>query len=128
MAAGAQAFRDRQRVVVDPAALIAREHDNALGSFRREIPPALRERAPQALRDALAREVRDVAAALLDELAPQRRVTDDTLEGGRDGARRLVLEEDAGLAERLGDRASGVRDDRQIAAHRLEQRNAEALV
>ena len=75
-----------------------------------------------------AREVLEPPASARDELLSQTLIADGALERLRDAVRRLVGEEDARVAERLGDRARGVRDDRQVGAHRLEERDAEALV
>src|SRR2546428_2459747 len=70
----------------------------------------------------------DPAAALLNQLLAERLVADDPLELRRHSLRRPVLEEDPAVAERLRYCRRGVRDDGQIAAHGLEQRDTEALV
>ncbi len=128
VAGGPQAVRERERVVMDAAALIAREDGELARPPLRESPARERERVAQPFRDAVGGELRETGASLLDEASAQLPVTDDALERLRHAVRRLVLEQHAGVAERIGDRARGVRDDRQIAAYRLEERHAEALV
>ena len=56
------------------------------------------------------------------------RVADDAVDRGRDGARVLHVEEETGVAERLGDGGGRERDDRDAVVHRFEQRHAETLV
>src|SRR5207249_7923327 len=122
------AVADRERVVVDAAALIAREDDDVLLALLGQLVAAERERVTEPLAHVFAREVLEPAMPARDELLSQTLIADGALERLRDAVRRLVGEEDARVAERLGDRARGVRDDRQVGAHRLEERDAEALV
>ena len=71
---------------------------------------------------------RHAPRAGVDELAAQRRVADDPVDRGRDRARVLDVEQESGLAQRLGHRGRRERDDRDAVVHGLEQRHAEAFV
>ena len=124
----AQPVAYRERVVMDAALLITGEHDHPTSALGRQLEIAERERFGQALADARAGEVLEPALAARDEVLARRAVVDHALERGGHAVRRLLLDEDARVAERLGDRAGGVRDDWQPRAHRLDERDAEALV
>src|SRR5207302_3398191 len=87
-----------------------------------------REGVAQPLLDLPRGELREAAAAPPDEVSPERAVAYDALERRGDRIRRFVAQEQARVAERPGDRPGGVRDDRKIRAHRLEERDAEAYV
>src|SRR5439155_720868 len=128
MASLAQAVADRERVVVDAAALIAREDDDALRARSRQVPTALREGQLQPAGDLLARELVHTPVALLEEILAHSLIAHDALERCRDRRRRLLLEQHASVAERLRDRTGRMGDDRQVAAHGLEERDAEPLV
>src|SRR5439155_442923 len=128
MSAVAQAVGHGERVVVDAAPMITRHDDDLFRLRVRQIPPALSQSELEPLRDVRPRERLDPAPPLLDEVFTEGLVADDALQLRRDGLRRLGLEEDAAVAERLRDRRGSVRDDGQVAPHRLEERYAEAFV
>src|SRR5439155_5879558 len=79
MAALAEPVGDRERVMVDPAALIAREDHDALRPGCGQIPAGRGEREAEPTRDLLARELFDAAPPFLDEILPQRSVAHDAL-------------------------------------------------
>ena len=70
-------------------------------------------------------ELRRALAAALAQVA---RVAQDALAGGRDRAGVQRVEEDGGVADHLGQRRRVRAGDGHAAAHRLEHRQAEALV
>ena len=73
-------------------------------------------------------EVAYAARAGVDELLPQRGVGDDVVDRGRDGVRVLDVEQESGVAERLGNGRGRVGDDRDAVVHGFEQRHAESFV
>ena len=112
VAARAEPVRDRQGVVVDAAALVARQDDDPPLAVLRQLPAGEGERGTEPLFDPLAGELRQAPASALDEVAAQARVVDGALERRGHRVGRLVLEEQTGVAERPGDRARRVGDDR----------------
>ena len=74
------------------------------------------------------RERIDPAATLFDQVLAKCLIVDDAFELRGDRLRRFRFEQDASVAERFRYRGRGVRDDRKIAPHRLQERDAEALV
>ena len=128
MAAVAEAIGHGERVVVDAAALVARHDDDLLRLRVGQLPSPLSERELQPVGDVRSRERIDPAATLFDQVLAKCLIVDDAFELRGDRLRRFRFEQDAAVAERLGDRSRGVRDDRKVAPHRFEKRNAEALV
>ena len=124
----AQAISHGERVVMDAAALVARHHDDLLRLRIGQLPAALRERELQTICHGTSRERVHTPPALFDQVLAERLIAHDALELCRHRLRRLLLEKYSAVAERLRNRRGGVRDDREVAPHRLEQRDAEALV
>jgi len=85
VAARAQSVAHRERVVVDAAALIAREHDHAAPALCRELEVAQREGRREAFADLGAREVLEPSLAALDEVLARALIANDTLERIGDG-------------------------------------------
>ena len=83
----AQAVADRERVVVDAAALIAREDDDVLLALLGQLVAAEREGVAQLLAHALAREVLEPAMPARDELLAQTLIADGALDRVRDAVR-----------------------------------------
>ena len=124
----AQAIGYRERVVVDAAALVARHHDDLLRLRVRQLPPALGERELEPVGNVRAGECVNPSPAFLDQVLAERLIAHHALELRCHRVRRFLLDQDAAVAERLRYCRGGVRDDRQVAPHRLEERDAEALV
>ena len=98
--------------MVDAAALVARQDDDPPLAVLRQLPAGEGERGAEPLLDPLAGELRQAPATALDEVAAQARVVDGALERRGHRVGRLVLEEQTGVAQRPGDRARRVGDDR----------------
>ncbi len=128
MPALAQHVGHGERVVMDAAALIARQHDDALGPCVGKLPATLRERELQPVRHVPARKCLDAAPTLLDQVLAKHLVADHALQLCGDRFGRFRFEQDAAIAERLGNRGCGVGHHRKIASHRLEEGDAKALV
>ena len=124
----AQPIAHRERVVMDPGAPLARHDRDVAAPVRRQIPVRQRERSRQVVGDCLGRERGELAVPAPDEVFAQRGVAHGALERGRHGVGCGFREEDPRVAKRVGDRPGVARHDRQAAAHRFQERHAEALV